>query len=166
MTVPSTFSTQMQSGDPKPLILIEIETGDAGTPWIRLSSDVVDTVWPTGGSTFTARPFDVDAVTLSSSDFPSMTLRCADADGYFNTWLATTTFRNKKLKRYVIEQDAQVSTDYAYLDVYRIQKRDRTDGEFIFTAVPIQALLGEYRIPRRTVHRDQFPGLPRVGLVT
>ena len=151
---------------PKPTILIAIETGDVGTPWIRLTSTESDLVWPTGGDTYTARPFEFADFEVASGGEKSVQLKLADVDGYFDTWLATTNFRWKTVKRYRIDRDVLDSSTKAQLDQFRFVSRKRTDREFVMTVEPRLAILSRVRIPGQILTREEFPGIPDEGEIS
>ena len=161
---PATFLTEMREEHYRPVTLVEIETGDAGTPWIRLTSNETDQVWPTStGSTFTARPFTVSEVILDSGDHRGIEVACGDSDNYFKTWLATTDFVHKKLKVYLVDRGAFAATVDAKLDTFRVTHRSRRAEEFIFHAEPLQAILARIGFPARSLTREDFPGIQRLG---
>lgn len=161
---PATLITELRETGYQPVTLIEIETGDVGTPWIRLTSDESDQVWPTTtGSTFTARPFGITEVALDSSRSEGIQLECADADDYFKDWLATTDFVKKKLKRYTVDRGALTSTSDAILDVFRITNRSRQGETFTFHAEPLGAILARLTMPAKSLTREDFPGIQRLG---
>lgn len=158
---PSALTDEQQSTEPDPVILIEIETGDVGTPYIRITTAEQNVTF--AGSTWTARPFGSGAVKVDSQDTPDFTLTLADVDDYFATWLLTTNFRHAKVSRYVVDREALGSSAYAIKDTFRVTKRDRTDREFLFTCRPLSAIFQELTLPRRTVSRETFPGIPLTG---
>ncbi len=155
--LPSTFTDETQSDDPKPVILLAIETKDVGTPWIRICNFDEDVVF--AGDTYTARPFDVSAVTIDGSDRPAIEIVLPDADFAFDTWLDTTEFQHHKIWLYRVERDALGSSTYTQKDLFRIRFRDRGHMVTRFHAAPLGSILGEIMLPRRVMLREDYPGM-------
>jgi len=155
----------MRSIDPQPVELIEIATGVTSDPLIRLTSDEADYVWPTGGNTFTARPFEMDPSSLDPGSFEAVQFRAANADGYWDTWFLSTTFRFQKIRRFIIERDSTATSAHAICDAYRILHHEEVDREVVFTARPLMGVLSEINLPRGVMTRDDFPSIPRQGVI-
>ena len=156
----ATYTAAMRETSPQPTVLIAIETGDATTPWIRLTSNETATTYDS--NTFTPRPFEFGAFEVAGGGERSLQLKLADVDGYFSTWLATTDFRWKTVKRYLIDRGV---ADKAQLDTFRIVNRTRGDREFIFTVEPRMAILARVRLPAEVLTREEFPGIPDEGVI-
>ena len=159
------LNTASRATSPAPAVLVAIETGDAGTPWIRMTSTETDFVFPDAGDTYTARPFEFGEFEVASGAAMSMQLKLADVDDYWDTWLATTDFRWKTCKRYRIDRAVVDSVTKAQLDTFRIVNRTRTDREFVFTLEPRMAILQRIRVPGQILTREEFPGIPDSGPV-
>ncbi|RKY16270.1 MAG: hypothetical protein DRQ55_18335, partial [Planctomycetota bacterium] len=150
----------LQSVDPKPVTLIAIETKNGGTPWLRYCTFDQDVTFPEStGDLYEARPFAVDEVTVSSSDRPGITITLADADLEFDTWLQTTDFRHHRVWRYTIERDEFDSALKTLKESYRISHRERIHNAIRFTANPLLSILSITRLPRRSMTREDFPGM-------
>jgi len=162
----SDFEDASRVTTPQPTVLISIETGDSGTPWIRLTSTEQDFVFPDGGDTYTARPFEFGEFDVVQGGEKSVQLRLADVDNYFATWLATTTFRWKTIERRRIDRDVTDGATKIQLDRFRFVSRQRTDREFIMAVEPILAILSRIRIPGQILTREEFPGIPDAGEIS
>lgn len=162
----SVFEDANRGTNPKPTVLISIETGDGGTPWIRLTSTEVDLVFPTAGNTYTARPFEFGEFSVASGDEKSVQLRLADVDGYWDTWLATTQFRWKTIERRRIDRDVLTSSLRMQIDRFRFVSRQRVDREFVMTVEPRLAILSRIRLPGQILTREEFPGIPDAGEIS
>ena len=156
----ATFTAASRETNPKPTVLIAIETGDVGTPWIRLTSN--ETATTHDGETYSPRPFEFGQFSVAGESGGSAQLLLADADGYFATWLATTDFRWQTVKRYRIDRSV---SDKDQLDFFRIVNRNRSDREFIFTVEPRLAILQRMRMPGQVLTREEFPGIPDSGVI-
>ena len=152
----------MRELNPQPTVLLEIATGltSAGNEWIRITSDDADRAWPTGGNTFTARPFEAQEFTVSGEDRPGIRITFSDTDGYWNTWLASTSFKWSKVRRWLIDRGVTNLSTQAQLDTFRIISRDRGDRTISFNAEPYTAILSRIRVPGQSLTREDFPGLP------
>jgi len=151
---------ELQSDDPKPVTLIAIETKDGGTPWLRYCTFDVDVTFPAvTGDVYTARPFSVDEVLVSGADRPGITITLADADLAIDTWLQTTGFLHHRVWRYLIERDEYDSSVKALSELYRISHRERVFQGVRFHANPLLSILGKIRLPRRSMTREDFPGM-------
>ena len=162
----STFEAASRGVNPKPTALITIETGDVGTPYIRLTSTEVDFVFPDAGDTYTARPFEFGEFTVASGEEKSVQLRLADVDGYWDTWLATTTFRWKTIELRRIDRDVTSSALRIQIDRFRFVSRQRVDREFVMTVEPRLAILSRIRVPAQILTREEFPGIPDAGEIS
>lgn len=162
----STFQDANRGVNPKPTVLITIETGDVGTPYIRLTSTEVDFVFPDAGDTYTARPFQFGEFTVASGEEKSVQLRLADVDGFWDTWLATTNFRWKTIEVRRIDRDVTTSGLRKQLDSFRFVSRQRVDREFIMNVEPRLAILSRIRVPAQILTREEFPGIPDSGEIS
>jgi len=158
----ATFNTALQGVTPRPTTLLAIVTGlSAPDDVIRVTSDDRDRVWPaTGGATYTSRPFETDGFLVSTDDRRALTVRFADVDGYFATWLNSTDFRHKKITRFVIDRSEDDDVEQAQVDAFRIVSRHRGDRQIEFSCEPWTAILTRARLPARILTRAEFPGLP------
>lgn len=162
----SSFKTQLQSADPKPIILLKIATGDSTEPYIYISSDEADTVFPsTSGATYTARPFVCSEVKIDGSEQPAIEVTLADVDLAVDTWLDTTDFRFAKVTRYLVERDSLDSSAKSISDTFRVISRTRSDRVATFRAEPLSAILARLELPRTSLTREDFPAIPDRGVV-
>lgn len=162
---PATFTTENQSVDPKPSLLVEVTTGLAApNDTIRMTNEDADRSW--SGSTFTARPFEFGDFDIEGGRAAEVELKVADVDGYWATWLASTDFRWQRVRRYRIDRDAVSATSHAQLDTFRVLAYSRTDRELTFSVGPTAAVLEEMHIPGRFMTRVDFPGMPTEGMVS
>lgn len=166
-SLPSAFTGSMGDLDPQPRVLVEIATGLTGAnAFIRITNADADVSWPTsGGATYTSRPMQISDARIDGGDHEGITFRLADADDYFATWLLSTNFRHQKVRRWLVSLGSTATSAHAILDVYRVESRERTPHEVVFSAKPAQGILSQLKLPRRTMTRSDFPGLPREGLV-
>ena len=160
------FLAERQSVNPAPLVLVEIETGDGGTPWLRFTQNQPDGTWPDpGGNLYTARPFQFSQFAVEGGSTPGIEVQFPDVDLFFDNWLSSSTFLWKKLIRKQVERGELGSGDKVQIDQWRITKKSRSDQLFTFIAEPLLSILQGITIPREGLTREDFPGLPRAGVL-
>jgi len=163
-SLPSAFTTPAQSTSPEPIRLLELETGDATTPWIRLCSGADNVTFPSsGGNVYTARPFKVGKIEHAAGKSPDVEITFPDGDYSFDTWLQTTDFRRKRVIVLDVERSALGSSSNAKRDQFWIDNRTRSQRGVVFRALSLAAIMRIVRIPKRTFTRELFPGIPREG---
>ena len=163
---PSAVTTPLRAEGPQPVWLVDIETG--GSPAnLRFASYDGDVLL--GGYTFSARAFQPpDIATTKQSEAPTVELRIADADGYFQTLIAAgITFGGRRVRVYRTDLSASGSaaaiTD-AMRDDFFVEGMTRAEGAAIFR---LRGVLGifDLEVPQRTVTRSDYPGMPPSGNV-
>lgn len=158
--------TQLRGEQPKPVILLEIATGDVGTPYIRICNLDRDITFPSsGGNIFTARPFDIEAVTISGTEFEGVDVTMPDVDLEFDTWFQSTDFKWQKMSRYMVDRDSLDGATKAYRDTFRFVSRRRGHLVTIMHFEPLGAILQRIEVPKRTLSREEYPAIPDEGIV-
>ena len=153
----ATLKSELQGATPLPLVLIDIGTGSSpATVYITNSAESLSVA----GTTYSARPVSVSAHTISGSEYPGIDVSLGDGDGYWDTWLLTTTFRKQRLRVLLMDRDQTGSLTHARVDTFRIVQYSRGDREVTLRAEPLTTILSEIMIPRRVLSRNEFPGLP------
>jgi hypothetical protein len=148
-------------------VLLEIATGLTGaSAYIRICNYDSNVVFPTtGGSTYTARPFECSEVEVDGSEQKAIEITLPDVDFAVDTYLLSTDFRFALVNRYLVERDSLDSSAKAILDTFRVTSRSRTDRAVKFRAEPLQAILARINLPRQVLTREEFPTLPDRGVV-
>lgn len=167
--IDSSFQTELRSADPKPVILLKIATGltSAGNDYIRITDFETSLKFPsTTGSTFTARPFAVSDISIGGTEQSAIEITLPDVDFEFDTWFASTDFRLQTVTRYLVERDSLDAATKALTDSFRILSRSRTDRVVTFTAEPILGILSRLTIPRRSLSREDYPGISDRGVIS
>jgi hypothetical protein len=160
-TLPAALTNALREEGPEPLWLVHLETG--GSPAdLRYAAYDGDVVF--GGSTWSARPVEVPDFALENhSEAPTIELRIANADGYFDTLIAAgITFGNRKVRIYRTDVSlvgASSALTDALTETYFVEGFTRVHGWVVFRLRSILAAL-EIEIPLRVVDRNTFPGIP------
>lgn len=160
------FQTEQRADENEPIILLEIETKDVSEPWLYLANQPFDVVFPTsGGNTYTAWPFHIDAWPTAGEESDPPLIRVADvwdADAgswVIDTWLKSTDFRWHTVIRRQVQQDELDSSAKALVDAAKIEQI-RRDGRVAFVdLISFASLLASIRLPSGILARDEFPGL-------
>lgn len=159
------FLSEFRQVGPEPVLMLEIPTGTTPTH-IRLTSNEVDHVWPTGGSdTFEARPFEMGPITLDGAELGAIEVRIADVDHVFNDWLASIDFRFKRMTRFLVDRSEMSSATKAMKDVLRISHHTREAYGIVLHAEPLQAILQRVTLPTKVMTREDFPGMLTEGVI-
>jgi len=159
----ATLKAKLQGSEMKPTVLMTIATGTSPAT-IYVTTNEVDMAFPTGGQTYTARPMIVPDVMISGTEAKNGSVTFADADHYWQTWLESTDFRFQKVSVMLVERDTLGSALYRRLDTMRVRRVDRAPRAVTFELEPLTGILGVLKVPKRTLSRDEFPGLPRKGV--
>jgi len=153
------FETARRRTRRTPIVLLEISTGVTAQTYIRLTSNETDYTWD--GKTWSARPFDGGgSFTIKQGEMGGQTIELADADGYWQTWLLSTNFRNERVTRYEIERSENDVVTGVQKDTWRIHKTAQGDRVFRLNVMMLQALLQHIRIPMQLLTKDDYPGIP------
>ena len=159
----ATLKAKLQGSEMKPTVLMTIATGTSPAT-IYVTTNEVDMAFPTGGQTYTARPMIVPDVMISGTEAKNGSVTFADADHFWQTWLESTDFRFQRVEMKLIERDTMGSEVYRRLDTLRVRRVDRATRSVTFLVEPLTGILGVFKIPKKTLSREEFPGLPRKGV--
>ena len=160
----ATLKAKLQGSEMKPTVLLAIGTGTSPAT-IYVTTNEVDMAFPTGGTTYTARPMSVPDLMISGTEARAGSIEFSDADHYWQTWLESTDFRFQRVEMSLVERDTLGSILYRRLDTLRVRRVDRGARVTVFSVEPLAGILGATQIPKRTLSREDFPGLPRAGVV-
>jgi len=159
----ATLKAKLQGSEMKPTVLMAIATGTSPAT-IYVTTNEVDIAYPTGGQTYTARPLSVPDMMISGTEAYSGSIEFADADHYWQTWLESTDFRFQRVQMMLVERDTLGDATYRRLDTLRVRRVDQSPRGVMFMIEPLSGILGAFKIPKRTLSREDFPGLPRKGV--
>lgn len=159
----ATLKAKLQGAEIKPTVLLSIATGTSPAT-IYVTTSEVDLVYPTAGQTYTARPMTVPDLMISGTEARAGAIEFGDADHFWQTWLESTDFRFCRVEMRLVERDTLGSATYRRLDTLRVRRVDRMPRSVTFMIEPLTGILGAVKIPKRTLSRDDFPGLPREGV--
>jgi hypothetical protein len=154
--ITSTYTADLREVALDPVVLLEMQT--TGGTWCRFTQNETDLSF--NGSTFSARPFSVSEIGLDGDDQSGITLEFGNVDGYFDS----RDFRKKKVNVYRADRDHLNATD-CFLDTFRVVKRERLPGIAIYEASTLAAILSVIQVPARSLTREDFPAIPREGMV-
>lgn len=162
---PSAVTTPWRGETPEPVYLIELTARD-GTV-VRVCSGDGDVVF--AGQTYEHRPFAFDEISIEEhAETPATALRLADADGWWRTLEAAgRDFVGGRVR--VIRTDRSaiagaVSDTVSASDRFVIETWRRAQGGVHLELMPLLGLL-EQEIPKRTVTRRLFPGIPDINAI-
>jgi hypothetical protein len=156
----STLKAALQEENVKPTVLLSIATGTSPAT-IYITNNEVDLAFPTGGQTYTARPFAVPEIMISGGEAHGGTIDFADADLYWGTWLQSTDFRFQKVEMRLVERDNLGASTYTRLDTMRVRGIQEVPYSVGMTIEPLSGIFGAAKLPKRTLSREDFPGLPQ-----
>lgn len=159
----ATLKTALQSDEMKPTVLLAIATGTSPAT-IYITTNEVDLAFPTGGTTYTARPFSVPELMLSGTEAHAGTIELPDADAYWQTWLESTDFRFSKVEMLLVERDNLGNAAQRRLDTLRVRSIDQQARGVVMNVEPLAGIFAAVKIPKRTLSREDFKGLPREGV--
>lgn len=156
--------TAFRSVNPSHVSLVEIATGDSVTPFIRRTDWDSDITF--GSLLFTSLPESWGQVAVEPQTQQGGTdIRIADVDGAIAAlMLAGHTFRSTRVRMWLTDISATggAGSD-GYLSYYYVQSVVVEDGVATFHTRPSFAFF-DLDLPRGTVTRTDFPGLPSDGL--
>lgn len=160
-SVPAGLLTALREEGPEPLWLVHVETG--GSPAdLRFAGYDGDVTF--GGSTWSRRPIEVPEYSIENhTEAPTIELRVANADGYFDTLIAAgITFGGRRVKVYRTDLSlvgsSSALTD-AMTDTFYVESFVRSQGWVILRLRNIVKVL-DTELPLRVVDRNTFPGIP------
>ena len=159
----ATLKAKLQGAEMKPTVLLAIATGTSPAT-IYITTNEVDLAFPTGGTTYTARPFVVPDLMISGPEARAGTIALADADHFWGTWLESTDFRFSKVEMMLVERDSLGNSAQRRLDTLRVRSIDQEARSVGMNIEPLGGIFGAVKIPKRTLSREDFPGLPREGV--
>lgn len=160
---PAAVTTPWRGETPEPLYLIELTARDGTIE--RICSGDGDVTF--AGEDYAARPLTFDEVSIDEhGETPPTPLRMADADGWWQTLHAAgLDFVGGRARIIRTDRSAvagAVSDAVSVSDRFIIESWRRVQGGVHVELMPLLALL-EQEIPKRTVTRRLFPGIPDVN---
>lgn len=160
-TLPAALTNALREEAVEPLLLAHIETG--GSPAdLRYGAYDGDVVF--GGSIWSARPMEVPEFALENhTEAPTLELRVANADGYFDTLIAAgITFGGRKVRLYRTDVSlvgsSSALTD-ALTETFYVEGFSRAHGWVVFRLRSILTVL-DIEVPLRLIDKNLFPGIP------
>ena len=142
------------------LSLVEVATAHAGTPFIRRTTWDHDVTF--GSLTFTATPVQYGKIQVDRHDEQGgITLKLPDVDGSIAALvLLSYTFRETRVRFWVTDLVATggAGTD-GILSVFYVESVECEDGAVTFHLRSSFAIF-DAQLPRGTMTRTEFPGLP------
>lgn len=160
----STVLTPFRSTNPSHVSLIEIATGDTGTPFIRRTDRDYDVTF--NSFVFSAYPNTWSNVTVAShTEQGGVDIKVPDLDGAIATLaLSGYCFRSTRVRLWLTDIAATGgSGSDGYLEHHYVESVECEDGAVTFHCRP-QLAVFDVDLPRGTMTRDVFPGLPSDGL--
>ena len=163
------FRDAMRETETAPIYLLEIETKDGAEPWLYLTNQDVDVVFPSGGggNTYQVWPFLLDQQTVAVDEDSAPQIKIADvydsvAESWIiDTWLESTDFRFHTLKVFEIQREELDSAAKARVDAYKIINVIRDGRVLIVQLTTFQGMLSRMKMPSGLLLRSEFPGIIR-----
>lgn len=149
-----------RSSTSKMLTLVEVATGDAGTPFIRRTDWDTDLTF--NSFTFSATPTQFGRISVEGhTEQGGIDLKLPDVDGAIAALVLTcTTFRSTRVRIWITDLSATGgSGSDGVLSTYYVESVDLEDGAATFHMRSSFAIF-DAPLPRGTITRTEFPGLP------
>ncbi len=156
--------TALEGENPAIVHLIEIQTGLASTPTLRYCSRPYDLVW--SGQTWTGRAgFDPGEIRVESQDnADGPTIELSDTDQVFRALLAAGApfVWQDVVIRMTVEElcTTGAADDTALRDDFLCDGWELPEGKVRLQLKPFAAVY-DTLLPRTTLSRVDFPGIPR-----
>lgn len=167
--VAASLLAYLREENPRIVLLVEIATGLAATPTLRYASTNCDLVWGVDGMgsplTWSRRPFDPGEIRVESQDnADGPTLELGDVDRVFRDLVAAGAplAGQSAICRLTVEQLCLSSSaeNTAIRDDFLIDHWEMPEGKIRLALKPYAALF-DVLLPRTTMTRVDFPGIPR-----
>jgi len=155
--------TLFRAEAPKPVVLVEISTGLAATPTMRLCDREYSLAW--GGQVWTGRPAEAGEIRVEAGqDAEGPTITLGDVDRTFRALLtAGAPFVGLRVVLRLTDESLCTSgaaADTAYRDDFLTEQWETPEGKFVLHLKPFASVF-DLPLPRTTVTRAEFPGIPR-----
>lgn len=162
-TLHADLLTALRGEYPEVVHLVEIYTGYAATPILRYCSRPYDLAW--NGNTWTGRDLEPGEVRVESQENrDGPTLELPDGDRVFRTLLAAGApfVGSRCILRATVESLCLSGSGEttALRDDFLIDGYDLPEARVRIALKPFAALF-DVMLPRTTLTRDLFPGIPR-----
>lgn len=149
-----------RSETPKKVVLVQIATGSADTPYLRYTTREHVVIW--AGVDWTPRPLEVDDTTLDAhTETAGPRLRLMDLDNVFGALIDAGydfAFKRVRIVR-TAESATEGSGSEGVIDDWFIDHYERAGGAISFDLKPMVAAFSQ-PIPLRRLSRALFPGIP------
>ncbi len=161
LTIDAGVLAAWRSSTDNMLSLVEIATGDAGTPFIRRTDWDVDVTFNT--FLFTATPEQFGQISVEGhTEQGGIDLKLPDVDGAIAALVLTcTTFRSTRVRIWITDYSATGGAGSAgRLATYYVESVELEDGAATFHLRSSFAVF-DVQLPGRTMTRELCPGLPQ-----
>lgn len=161
LTIDSTVLAAWRSSTSNMLACVEIATGDTTTPFIRRTDWSEDVTF--NSLTFTATPTQFGKIEVAPhTEQGGIDLKIPDTDGAIAALvLASYTFRSTRVRIWITDLSVcGGSSSGGRYAVYFVESAECEDGAVTFH-LRSQFAIFDAQLPRGTMTRTEFPGLPQ-----
>lgn len=149
-----------RSENPSRILLVQIATGSAATPYLRYTSRDHVVVW--GGASWSPAPVELDETRLAQhSETSGPKVRFMDLDETFKDLIDAGydfTYKRVRIIRTNVGSTEGAGSD-GVVDDWFIDFYERAAGAISFSLMPMVAAFRQ-KIPLRTISRALFQGIP------